>query len=209
MKRIVLCLLLLTLCPCACFAALGDADDGYLTAGEYDYVVDWTSHTPPLIVDGGGAEWIELSDFGRIEVISTSKPLGMGVGGIMDIALGDNSQLLFLDGIVEEITISDDATAILKGGRIDYIRSLQVVGDSPYITIECQPDWSWLYASSDVTGITGLWADSTSFNINFFNDDTFGSDPVWENINVVEVPEPMTLALLSLGGLLINRKKQQ
>ena len=56
MKRIVLYLLFIALCPCVSIAALGDAVDGYLLKDEYDFGVEWSSHTPPLIVDGGGAD---------------------------------------------------------------------------------------------------------------------------------------------------------
>ncbi len=208
MKRVVLYLLLVALCPCACFAALGDADDGFLTEGEYDYAVDWTSYEPALIVDGGGAEWIEVSDFGRIEVISTSTPLGIDIGGIMDIALTDNSQLLFLDGITGEITIGKDATMTLEGGQVNHIRSQQHVSGTGNITIECQPEWEWLYTSSDITGISGLWANDDVFTINFFDDGTGYYDPTWENINITEIPEPATLLLLGMGAVAIRRKRR-
>ncbi len=203
MKRVVLYLLLVALYPCACFADLGDADDGYLTEGEYDYGV-WLEGEDELIVMGGGGDRIDAWDYSYLEVRYTSTPLQWNVGGILDIALDDYSELLYLDGLTEEISIYDNATALLKGGRIDYIRSFQIVGGSPHITIECQPGWSWLYTSSDITGVSGLWADSTSFNIEFFDRTSSGYDPVWENINIIEIPEPATLVLFGLGGLLAN-----
>ena len=113
MKKIVPCILWIA-CVSVCSGALGDADDGYLGEGEYDYFVEWRNYEQPLIVDGGGAEWIEVRDYGRIEVISTSTPLSNS-SGIWDIALDDHSELLYLDGILEELTISEDATAVLKG----------------------------------------------------------------------------------------------
>ena len=39
MKRIIPYLLTMVVCMSTCFAGLGDADDGYLTSGEYDYDV--------------------------------------------------------------------------------------------------------------------------------------------------------------------------
>ena len=53
MKRIVPPLLLLIFYACFCFGALGDADDGYLTDGEYDYDV-WLENYDELYVMGGG-----------------------------------------------------------------------------------------------------------------------------------------------------------
>ena len=53
MKRIVLLLFSFLLCASTCFGALGDADDGYLTEGEYDYGVEVFNYDV-LIVEGGG-----------------------------------------------------------------------------------------------------------------------------------------------------------
>jgi len=206
MKRIVLCLLLLALCPCICFAALGDADDGYLTAGEYDYGV-WLESEDELIVMGGGADEITVKGHSSLEVQYTSTPLGIDIGGIMDIFVDDYGELLYLDGITEAITISENATMMLKGGRIDYIASKQLAESSPHVTIECQSGWSWLYQSDDIKGIAGLWEDDSSFDIEFLDKEHLGYDPVWENINIVEIPEPATLVLFGIGGLLLRRKK--
>ena len=34
--------------------SLADYSDGFITAGEYEYGVEWFSNDPPLIVEGGG-----------------------------------------------------------------------------------------------------------------------------------------------------------
>jgi hypothetical protein len=50
-KRMVLLFLGLVICSSLSFA---DYIDGFITAGEYEYFVEWNSYNPPLIVEGGG-----------------------------------------------------------------------------------------------------------------------------------------------------------
>ena len=152
-----------------------------------------------------------MRNFGRLEVRSTSSPLGLDVGGIWDIHLVNYSELIYLDGLTDIITIGSDATAELRGGSINYIDSMQNT-DITHIDLYCQPGWSWLYDDEDldgideIVGITGLWEDNSDFTIGFINDCTFGYDPVYMNINVVEIPEPASLLLIAAGGLLLRRR---
>ena len=49
------CLLLVLFAVCFLSPVLfSDYEDGYITEGEYEYVVEWNSKEPPLIVEGGG-----------------------------------------------------------------------------------------------------------------------------------------------------------
>ena len=137
MKRIVPFLLGFMVCSAL---SLADYSDGFITAGEYEYFVEWNSKNPPLIVDGGGADWIEMRNFGRLEVRSTSSPLGLDVGGIWDILLVNDSELLYLDGLTDIMTIGSNAEAVLKGGSINYICSFQYT-DTKHIDIYSQPGW--------------------------------------------------------------------
>ena len=196
-----------------CTPSFADYSDGFITTGEYEGFVSWSSSSPPLIVDGGGANVIEMRMSGRLEVRSTSFPINENwhTGGITDIVLLSNSHLDYLSGVTEEITISTNATADLYGGRIDAITSMQFVGwvgrdwIDPHIDLYCRPGWSWLLDGQDKIGITGLWGNSISFSIEFINDEDY--NPVWENINIIEIPEPTSLVMLTLGSLLIRRKK--
>jgi hypothetical protein len=56
------------------------------------------------------------------------------------------------------------------------------------------------------SGISGLWANGTGFDIEFID---VGSPypPTWQGIDIVIVPEPATLALLTLGGVLIRKRR--
>ena len=153
---------------------------------------------------GGGGYWFEIRGEGRLEVRYTSTPLQWNVGGILDILLDDDSELLYLGGLTDEVLIYDDANATLKGGLINHIASRQFVDDKKHIDIYCREGWSWLYDSPGVIGgITGQWWDGTAFNIDFIYDADY--DPAWQNINIV-IPEPATLILLSLGCAIIRRR---
>ncbi len=201
MKSIIT-FLLFALCLPTTYASY---DDGLISAGEYEGGVDWLSGL--LVVDGGGAVIIEVWNSACLEVHSTSTPLGLGKGGIMDIVLDKNSHMDYYGGLTEEIILYKNATANLYGGRIDGITSFQYA-TSEHINIYCQTGWSWLYgASNKIVGITGLWKDGSDFTIRFTsNGEAFGADPVWMNVNVI--PEPATLTLLGVGGLLLRKRKQ-
>lgn len=202
-KRIVP-FLMLALCFSTVHAGYAD---GLISAGEYESGVEWFSST--LIVNGGGADEIFVRYAARLEVRSTSSPLGLDVGGIMDIALTNTSRMDYYGGLTQELSLFKNATTYLYGGRIDYISSHQLVqwlNGEPFgqhIIIDCQLGWSWILNNQQKVGIAGMWRDGSAFNIRFLNDADY--DPVWANVNVM--PEPASMFLLGLGGLLLRRKK--
>ena len=121
-----------------------------------------------------------------------------------DILLYHTSHLLYLDGVTEYIRVSQNNTAVLKGGSINYIKTMRyAVPDNENVIIYAQDGWSWI-DNDPLKGIQGNWFDSgLPFSIEFINDFDYG--PVWQNVKVI--PEPATLSLLALGGLLMRRKR--
>jgi hypothetical protein len=204
MKRVI-CFMLAVSCLSTANAGYEYADR-VISRGEYVWGLDWLSGV--LVIDGGGGTPIEVRNSSRIEVWSTSTPLGTGVGGIMDLVVGHNARLDYHGGVTEEFSIGQNATAYLHGGRIDFISSYQYVTwidgkpTGQHIHIHAQDGWEWKYENGQIKGVKGLWLDGSAFDIRFI--DKAGYDPVWAN---VYIPEPTTLLLMGLGTFLLHRRR--
>ncbi len=105
----------------------GILDDNRITTGEYVGSVTWRTYDPPLIVNGGGAYEISVRDSGHLIVQSTSKPLQKNVSGVYDILLFNNAHLEYLNGVTELIWLTQNNSAELKGGSINYIKTTRYV----------------------------------------------------------------------------------
>ncbi len=190
-----------------CFMSAANAgvlDDDKLTAGEYGFFVEIGNHNS-LIVDGGGSNSITMNDNSHLEVLSTSLPLSSGTKGVWSIYMNDYSTLNFSGGASNIIAMKKNATALLTGGQINNISSYQVVNDNPHITIVCQKDYRLAYENNIPKILYGNWLDGTPFEINFININ--GLEPVFDNVKII--PEPASMLLLGLGGVLINKRRRQ
>ena len=137
-----------------------------------------------------------------IEVQGTA-PLLQLVGGIYFMGLNDNSTLNYFGGETGALSIWNQASAVLEGGRIDYIESHQILGNPHIEMIVQEYDFSSYDIDTDL--LTGLWADNSAFSIYLENQSGYAD--VIDNITFTIVPEPATLSMICLGMLLLKKRR--
>jgi len=183
----------------------------------YDYVIDSYGPTPSLrdsetmlMIGDAGTGSLDLWDSSHARIEGTS-PLKQG-GGVWTITMGGSSHLEVFGGEIHDINIGTNATIFLAGGSIGEIHNYQytwiMTGDppiktwNPHITMICDVDSVIYDTETDI--LSGEWLDGAIFNIHLA---TFeGYDPAIENIRFI--PEPGTVLLLGLGGVMLWRRRR-
>jgi hypothetical protein len=168
--------------------------------------------TQSLLMTGGGGANLNLY-FNSSAVIQRTAPYNQSTyprGGIEILSVADYAHLDFPGGEVYEIGLGAYATATLSGGEIDRLYTTQAawqyVGQppvsvwNPHVEIICK-DWDY---NTTTKILTGIWGNDSLFNIQLVN--VSGYSPTIDNIEFTIIPEPASLLLLTIGGLLLKRK---
>jgi hypothetical protein len=171
----------------------------------YDYTITsgyfgtlTLENSESLLMTGGGYS-LRGEDYSILDIRNTSSPVVVGSSGIGSLVVTNYSQLYLSGGQVYQLDTRNYATAVLSGGRIDELRGFYSYADPQHIKIICET-----YNYNTATKIlTGTWLNNSAFSIQLI--DTTGYTSTWSNITII--PEPATLLLLFLGGILIRRKK--
>ncbi len=151
-----------------------------------------------LLMTGGGGARLTGQDNSILDIKNTS-PLAVLSGGIWDLVIHDNSKLLLSGGHINRLDIGEDAAALLSGGQINKIISGYSFANPLHIKIICQ---TAVYDST-TKYLNGVWKDGSTFSI--FFEDRSGYSSIVNNITII--PEPTTMLLLGLGGVLLRRRQ--
>ena len=186
---IVISLLLFAPYAFATVYNIGPGDDfGNLILVDYD----------TLLMTGGGGHSLVLSSWSNGTIEDTDPLIDPYDGGIWDLATYSYSELTINDGEFYEVGAHGESLIYLHGGQI--LGSLTIFDSTAWVHI-----YGYGFNNDPFGGspLTGFWADDTPFSINLV-DDTI---PTYNQIVFHIVPEPATLLILALGGLLIRKKK--
>ena len=127
-------------------------------------------------------------------------------GEINSVKTWGDSTVNMTGGILTTLVTNSESIAHISGGQIETLTSNQSLffdhSDEQFhgrIHIYCL-DWEY-----DTVGslLTGTWEDSSTFNINLI-DGTY--DPTFDNLEFHIIPEPATLFIFALGGVLLRRR---
>jgi len=204
MKRLmVLSVLIFSGSAFAAIYNIGPGDDfGSLGLVDYD----------EFYMTGGQGLDLMLTGWSTGTIENTNPIIGEGDGGIWELDTYSYSELTINGGEFYELGAHGESIINLSGGRIDHIYSYQTAWEwdygvdppewvpNPHITVV----YSGGLPTVDVSNVlTGLWGNGSAFSIELH--DVSGYDPVIENIQFELIPEPATLLLLGLGGILLRR----
>lgn len=190
------------------------------TIAGYDFVVgdggsaDLTLNGhQTLLMMGGAGRSLTLTEWSYGMIQNTSPYSDDPIGGIRELRLMGYSHVDFYDGDVLEMGLGSFSTAALYGGKIQTLSSGQIAWKNegqppvlvpdPHIEIFCR---DWRYNASN-NRITGTWGDFSTFNIKLVDYTQYGYSPTIENIKFTIIPEPLSLLLFAVGGLVVCRRK--
>ena len=152
-----------------------------------------------FLMTGGQGEDLSLGGWSTGTINDTDPIIGEMDGGIWQIDTAAYSELTINGGEFHKIVVGQESKLELHGGQI--FGSLTVNHSTAWVHI-----YGYGFNNDPFTGspLTGYWADNTPFSINLVDDGISTYDQIVFHI----IPEPATLLMLGLGGILVRNKNR-
>ena len=190
MKHLIILLsLLLSSAAFATDYVFGPGDEfGVLTLTDHD----------TLFMTGGGGHDLNLLGWSTGVIEDTDTLVGPYEGGIWELDTGSYAELTINGGEFYEVGAHGESLIYLHGG--DIFGGLTVYNSTAWVHI-----YGYGFNNDPFGGspLTGFWADDTAFSINLVDDGI----PTYDQIVFHIVPEPATLLMLGLGGLVLRKRR--
>jgi hypothetical protein len=170
---------------------IGPGDDfGNLGVVDYD----------EFFMTGGQGHNLDLLDWSIATIENTNPIIGEGEGGIWEIEIKSFSELTVSGGEINDLFGYDYSEISLSGGQI--LGDLTVYNDTSWVHI-----FGYGFNNDPFMGspLTGYWANDIPFSINLVDSTISTYDQIVFHI----IPEPATLFLVGLGGIMLRKRAKK
>lgn len=152
----------------------------------------WQTSSMKLINGEVGTVWMHNT--------SALNVLGGEIDYLYDSTSAPGGTINVSDGYIHTFNVTGSSASVFSGGQLDNVTFINI-GNGLSVTFLCNLDTLNLtYNNGNLINATGEWLDGSAFDTDF----SIGAYDEYVHF----VPEPATMALMALGGLLLRKRQK-